>query len=48
MRSLLEKLLLVWFRLLDTLLELGNTSTGIKDALLAGIEGVADRANFNE
>ena len=48
MRSLLEKLLLCRFRLLDTLLELGNTSTGIKDALLAGVERMADRADFNE
>ena len=48
MRSLLEKLLLGWLGLLNTLLELGDTSTGIEDALLAGIEGVADRADFNE
>ena len=48
MRSLLGKLLLSWFCLLDALLELSDTSTGIENALFAGIEGMADRADFNE
>ena len=48
MRSLLVKLLLGWLSFLNTLLEFSDTSTCIEDALLAGVERVADRADFNE
>ena len=34
--------------LLETLFEFCDASTGIKDALLSGIERMADRADFNE
>ena len=34
--------------LLHALFKSGDTTTGIEDALLAGVERMADRANFNE
>jgi hypothetical protein len=46
-RSLLGKLLLVLL-LLETLFELSYASTGIEDALLAGVKRVAHGAHFNE
>ena len=48
MRSRLEKLLLGWFCFLYTLLEFSYAATSIKDALLASVKRMADRADFNE
>ena len=45
-RPLLGKLLSVF--LLEPLFELSDATAGIKDALFAGVERVADRADFNE
>ena len=47
LRSLVGKLF-VFCGLLETLFELSNAATGIENSLLASVERVADRADFNE
>jgi hypothetical protein len=47
LRSLVGKLF-VFCGLLETLFEFSDAATGIENSLLAGVERVADRADFNE